>query len=43
MDNNFDDGDKIICFDALTTEELLHSTSSASSLEFEETEYKNAL
>ena len=41
MDNSFDDGDKIICFDALTTEELLHSTYSASSLEFEESEYKN--
>ena len=43
MDNSFDDGDKIICFDALTTEELLHSTYSASSLEFEESEYKNIL
>lgn len=43
MDNSFDDGDKIICFDALTTEELLHSTFSASSLEFEESEYKNIL
>lgn len=43
MDNSFDDGDKIICFDALTTEELLHSTYSASSLEFEESEYKSIL
>lgn len=39
MDNStYEDGDKIICFDALTTEELLHSTTSASSLEFEQTE-----
>ena len=43
MDNSFDDGDNIICFDALTTEELLHSTYSASSLEFEESEYKSIL
>lgn len=44
VDNNqYEDGDKIICFDALTTEELLHSTSSASSLEFENTEFEDAL
>lgn len=44
MDNtNYEDGDKIICFDALTTEELLHSTTSASSLEFEKTEFHNIL
>ena len=45
MDDNYsyEDGDKIICFDALTTEELLHSTSSASSLEFEKSEFHNAL
>lgn len=45
LDNNisYDDGDKIICFDALTTEELLHSTCSASSLEFEKTEFENIL
>ena len=41
--NSYNDGDKIICFDALTTEELLHSTSSASSLEFENTEFENTL
>lgn len=41
--NNYNDGDKIICFDALTTEELLHSTSSASSLEFENTKFENIL
>ena len=41
--NNYEDGDKIICFDALTTEELLHSTSSASSLEVEKSEFHNAL
>ena len=41
--NSYNDGDKIICFDALTTEELLHSTSSASSLEFENTEFENIL
>ena len=45
LDDNssYDDGDKIICFDALTTEELLHSTCSASSLEFEKTEFENIL
>ncbi|MCC3869247.1 spore coat protein [Terrisporobacter mayombei] len=45
LDNNssYDDGDKIICFDALTTEELLHSTCSASSFEFEKTEFENIL
>lgn len=42
-DNSYDDGDKIICFDALTTEELLHSTSSTSSLEFENTDFENIL
>lgn len=44
MDDNYSyqDGDKIICFDALTTEELLHSTYSASSLEFKKTEFHNA-
>lgn len=41
--NSYEDGDKIICFDALTTEELLHSTSSASSLEFEKSEFYNVL
>jgi len=39
--HNYEEGDKIICFDALTTEELLHSTCSASSLEFEKTELEN--
>ena len=29
--NHYEDGDKIICFDALTTEELLYSTSSSAS------------
>lgn len=42
-DNSYKDGDKIICFDALTTEELLHSTTSASSLEFEKTEFHSIL
>ena len=41
--NSYEDGDKIICFDALTTEELLHSTSSTSSLEFENTDFENIL
>ena len=43
MDDNFsyEDGDKIICFDALTTEELLHSTYTTSSLEFDKTEFNN--
>lgn len=41
--NNYEDGDKVICFDALTTEELLYSTSSASSLEFKESEFHNVL
>lgn len=40
---NYNDGDKIICFDALTTEELLHSTYSASSLEFEKTKLESIL
>lgn len=39
--SNYNDGDKIICFDALTTEELLHSTCSVSSLEFEKTNLNN--
>ena len=38
----YQDEDKIICFDALTTEELLYSTYSASSLEFEETKLNDA-
>lgn len=41
--NSYGDGDKIMCFDALTTEELLHSTCSASSLEFEKTKFENIL
>nr|WP_265588879.1 spore coat protein [Terrisporobacter petrolearius] len=41
--HSYEEGDKIICFDALTTEELLHSTCSASSLEFEKTELENIL
>ncbi len=41
--SNYNDGDKIICFDALTTEELLHSTYSASSLEFEKTKLESIL
>ncbi|MEG0855221.1 MAG: spore coat protein [Terrisporobacter sp.] len=41
LDSNFHDEDKIICFDALTTEELLHSTYSASSFEFEESQFKD--
>lgn len=32
-----------MCFDALTTEELLHSTTSVSSLEFENTAFENTL
>lgn len=44
MDNNsYEDGDKIICFDALTTEEMLHSTYSTSSIEFEKSEFHNIL
>lgn len=45
LDDNssYGDGDKIMCFDALTTEELIHSTCSASSLEFEKTEFENIL
>lgn len=45
LDDNssYIDGDKIMCFDALTTEELIHSTCSASSLEFEKTEFENIL
>ncbi|WP_455539873.1 spore coat protein [Terrisporobacter sp.] len=44
IDNSpYVDGDKIICFDALTTEELLHSTSSASSLEFKNTELESTI
>lgn len=39
----YNDGDKIICFDALTTEELLHSTTSVSSLEFENTAFESIL
>lgn len=43
-DNNiYNDRDKIMCFDALTTEELLHSTTSVSSLEFENTAFENTL
>lgn len=42
-DNNYETGDKTICFDALTTQELLHSTTSTSSLEFEKTEFYNIL
>lgn len=42
MDNNFSEFDKLICFEALNTEELLHSTYSASSLEFEHTPFKTA-
>ena len=41
MDDNYNDGDKIICFNALTTEELLHSTYSSSSFEFEKTEFSD--
>ena len=41
--NHYEDGDKIICFDALTTEELLYSTSSSASLEFKNTEFEDAL
>ena len=37
--NHYEDGDKIICFDALTTEELLYSTSSSASLEFKNREF----
>lgn len=42
MDNsNYSDGDKIICFDALATEELLHSISSSSSTEIKNTDCEN--
>lgn len=41
FDNNSNESDKIICFDALNTEELLHSTYSASSIEFENTPIKD--
>lgn len=41
--NSYVNSDKIICFDALTSEELLHSTYSASSLEFEKTKFENIL
>lgn len=41
--NTYNDVDKIICFDALTTEELLHSTTSVSSLEFEDSVFENFL
>ena len=42
FNDSYDDGDKIICFNALTTEELLHSTYSASSLEFEKSQFYDA-
>ncbi len=38
---SYDDSDKIICFDALNTEELIYSTSLASSLEFKNTSFQN--
>lgn len=43
INTNFNDGDKIICFEALTTEELLHSTCNASSFEFNNTQFKDIL
>lgn len=41
VDKSFKDGDKIICFEALTTEELLYSTYSSSFSEFKTTNLKN--
>ena len=43
LDNNYsyEDGDKIICFDALTTEELLHYTYNISKSEFEKSEFND--
>lgn len=42
-DNIYNDRDKIMCFDTLKTEELLHSTTSVSSLEFENTAFETTL
>lgn len=39
----YHDGDKIICFNALATQELLHSTYSTSNLEFENQDLKKVL
>ena len=43
LDNNYsyEDGDKIICFDALTTEELLHYTYNISKSEFKKSEFND--
>lgn len=45
VDDNltYEDGDKILCFNALTTEELLHSTYSTSIAEFENTKFDDVL
>lgn len=41
--DSYHDGDKVICFNALTTQELLHSTYSTSSMEFDNKDLKNVL
>lgn len=40
---SYHDGDKVICFNALTTQELLHSTYSTSNMEFNNKDLKNVL
>ena len=43
VNNDYNESDKVICLDALNTEELLHSIYSASSLEFEENSSRKVL